>query len=141
MLQCFKTPDMGSRIFTFFFFSLFRNVQYVSVVLLYNLYVLMFRNTRYGVWNFHLFMLQCFKTPDMGSRIFTFLCFSLFRNVLKQLKVWTQRLKGELIVYPWSGVRRPSVHRPSVVCPQCSKIFFSEPLGRSKPNYMWSLLG
>ena len=36
-------------------FSLF---QFVSVVLLYNLYVSMFRNTRYGAWNFHVFMLQ-----------------------------------------------------------------------------------
>ena len=36
-------------------FSLF---QFVSVVLLYNLYVSMFRNTRYGVWNFHLFTFQ-----------------------------------------------------------------------------------
>ena len=32
--------------------------QFVSVVLLYNLYVSMFRNTRYGAWNFHLFMFQ-----------------------------------------------------------------------------------
>ena len=32
----------------------------------------------------------------------------------------SRRLIGELIVYPWSGVRRPSV------CPQCSNIFFSE---------------
>ena len=103
-------------------FSLF---QSVSLVLLYNLYVSMFRNTRYGAWNFHLFsfqfvskrfetnesvdleivclfqfvsvvllpyiisMFQCFETPDMGPGIFTFLCFSLFRNVSKQLKVWT----------------------------------------------------
>ena len=39
------------------------------------------------------------------------------------------RLIGELIVYPWSGVRRrPSyVVRPSSVRrPQCSNIFFSE---------------
>ena len=36
-------------------FSLF---QFVSVVLLYNLYVSMFRTTRCGVWNFHLFMFQ-----------------------------------------------------------------------------------
>ena len=97
--------------------------QFVSVVLLYNLYVSMFRNTRYGAWNFHLFMFQfvskrfetiesvdfdifslfqvvavslliifmfqCFATPDMGPGIFTFLCFSLFRNVSKQLKLWT----------------------------------------------------
>ena len=41
----------------------------------------------------------------------------------------SQRLIGELIVYPWSGVRRrPSyVVRPSVRRrPQCSNIFFSE---------------
>ena len=46
-------------------FSLF---QFVSVVLLYNLYVSMFRNTRYGTWNFHLFMFQfvskCFETIE-----------------------------------------------------------------------------
>ena len=60
---------IGSGIFTFYvsvcfetiesvgldIFSLF---QFVSVVLLYNLYVSMFQNTRYGVWNFHLFMFQ-----------------------------------------------------------------------------------
>ena len=45
--------------------------HFVSVVLLYNLYV------------------QCFETLDMGPGIFTFFCFSLFRNVSKQLKVWT----------------------------------------------------
>ena len=32
--------------------------------------------------------------------------------------------QGELIVYPSS--RRPSVHRPSVICPPFSKIFSSE---------------
>ena len=72
MFQCFETPDMGPGIFTFFCFSLFRNVstiesvdleifclfQFVSVVLLYNIYVSMFRNTRYGAWNFHLFLFQ-----------------------------------------------------------------------------------
>ena len=46
-------------------FSLF---QYVSVVLLYNLYVSMFPNTRYWGWNFHLFMFQfvskCFETIE-----------------------------------------------------------------------------
>ena len=34
----------------------------------------------------------------------------------------SRRLIGELIVYPWSGVRR----RPSVRRPQYSNIFFSE---------------
>ena len=76
MFQCFETPDMGAGIFTFFCFSLFRKVDleffclfhFVSVVLLYNLYVSMFRNTRYGAWNFHLFMFQfvskCFETIE-----------------------------------------------------------------------------
>ena len=38
--------------------DIFSVFQFVSVVLLYNLYVSMFRNTRYGGWNFHLFMFQ-----------------------------------------------------------------------------------
>ena len=42
----------------------------------------------------------------------------------------SQRLIGELIVYQWSGVRRPSVRRP-----QCSKIFFSETAGRIKAKF------
>ena len=37
-----------------------------------------------------MYMFQCFETPGMGSEIFTFLCFSLFQNVSKQLKVWTK---------------------------------------------------
>ena len=115
--KCFETIEsVDLEIFCLFHF--------VSVVLLYNLYVSMFRNTRYGAWNFHIFMFQfvskrskqlkvwvdleifclfhfvsvvllynhmfqCFETPDMGAGIFTFLCFHLFRNVSKQLKVWT----------------------------------------------------
>ena len=51
----------------------------------------------------------------------------------------SQRLIGELIVYQWSGVRRPSVRpsvRPSSVRrPQCSKIFFSETAGRIKAKF------
>ena len=47
----------------------------------------------------------------------------------------SRRLIGELIVYPWSGVRRPSsVHNAQTSSSQ-------KPLGRSKPNFMWSLLG
>ena len=42
--------------------DIFSPFQFVSVVLLYNQ------------------MFQCFETPDMGAGIFTFLCFSLFRN-------------------------------------------------------------
>ena len=59
-------------------FSLF---QYVSVVLLYNLYVSMFRNTRYGVWNFHLFMFQ-FVSKRFGTiKILDLGIFSLFQYV------------------------------------------------------------
>ena len=44
---------------------------------------------------------------------------------------------GELIVYPWSGVRR---RRPSVFH-NAQTSSFKKPLGRSKPHFMWSLLG
>ena len=49
----------------------------------------------------------------------------------------SRRLIGELIVYQWSGVRRrrpSSVHNAQTSSSQ-------KPLGRSKPNFMWSLLG
>ena len=47
----------------------------------------------------------------------------------------SRRLIGELIIYQWSGVRRPSV-RPSSVCrPQYSKIFFSETAGLIKAKF------
>ena len=46
----------------------FRLFQFVAVGLLYNLYVSMFRNKKYGVWNFHLFLFQFvskrFKTSE-----------------------------------------------------------------------------
>ena len=45
--------------------------------------------------------------------------------------------QDELIVYPWSGVRRPSVRRRH---PQCSNIF-SETAWPIKANFMWCLLG
>ena len=41
---------------------------------------------------------------------------------------------GELIGYPWSGVRPSSVHN-------AQRSSSPKPLGRSKPNFMWSLLG
>ena len=42
---------------------------------------------------------------------------------------------GELIGYPWSGVR------PSSVRHNAQRSSSPKPLGRSKPNVMWSLLG
>ena len=48
--------------------------------------------------------------------------------------------QGELIVYPSS--RRPSVRRPSVRRRKQFQTSSSpKPLGRSKPNFMWSLFG
>ena len=48
----------------------------------------------------------------------------------------SRRLISELIGYPCSGVRRPSVVRPQFHTSSSPK-----PLARSKPNFMWSLLG
>ena len=49
----------------------------------------------------------------------------------------SRRLIGELIVYPWSGVRRMS----SVVVHNAQTSSSQKPLGRTKPNFMWRLLG
>ena len=51
----------------------------------------------------------------------------------------SRRLIGELIVYPWFGVcRRPSVRRTSSVVHNAQTSSSQKPLGRSKPNFMWS---
>ena len=64
----------------------------------------------------------------------------IFSDIL--LAHLSQRLIGELIGYPWSGVRRPSAVRPSSsVRPQFQTSSFLKPLGQSKPNFMWSLVG
>ena len=51
-----------------------------------------------------------------------------YMKVVYFLAHLSQRLIGELIVYPWSGVRRRPSVRPSYVVrrSQCSNIFFSE---------------
>ena len=73
-----------------------------------------------------IYMSQCFETQGMGSGIFIFLYFNLFRNnsksglrhfrlfqfvsvVLLLLAHLSRRLIGELLVY--RGIRRPSVVR------------------------------
>ena len=107
MFQCFETPDMGAgnyHLFLFQFVSkrfetiesvdleIFCLFHFVSVVLLYNLYVSMFRNTRYGAWNFHLFMFQfvskLFETIEsVDFEIFSLYNFyvSMFRNKFETL--------------------------------------------------------
>ena len=67
-------------------------------------------------------------------------------NIQPLLAHLSRRLIGELIVYQWSGVRRPSV-RPSSVRPSSVVVHNAQrssspkPLVRSKPNFMWSFLG
>ena len=67
-----------------------------------------------------------------------------YRQILCLLAHLSRRLIGELIVYQWSGVR-PSyvVRRPSSVGVVHNAQRSSSPklLVRSKPNFMWSLLG
>ena len=60
--------------------------------------------------------------------------FANFHSVL--LAHLSRRLIGELIVYQWSGVLRTS----SVVR-NAQTSSSQKPLGRSKPNFMWTLLG
>ena len=57
------------------------------------------------------------------STIFSNVETSLYRHFLAHL---SRRLIGELIVYPWSGVHRPSASVGVRRRPQCSNIFFSE---------------
>ena len=51
----------------------------------------------------------------------------------------SRRLTGELIGYPW--IRRPSSSSVVVVRPHFQTSSALKPLGQSKPNFMWSLLG
>ena len=114
MFQCFETPDMGPGIFTFFMFQFvskcFKSIesvdlkfslfQFVSVSLLYNLYVSMFRNTRYGAWNFHLFMfqfvskhIQTIKSVDLEIfSLFQFvsvsLLYNLYVSMFRKKQIW-----------------------------------------------------
>ena len=81
MFQCFETPEYGVWNFHLFMFQfvskrfetiesvdldIFSLFQYVSVSLLYNLYVSMFRNTR--IWGLEF------------SPFFVSVCFETFRN-------------------------------------------------------------
>ena len=66
------------------------------------------------------------KEEKMGIKIVLF----FFKSTRRFLAHLSRRLIGELIVYQWSGVRRPSVRRP-----QCSKIFFSETAGPIKAKF------
>ena len=62
---------------------------------------------------------------DQGLLLHCYFVWSISQNPVL-LAHLSQRLIGELIVYPWSGVRRPSGSVVVVRRPQCSNIFFSE---------------
>ena len=96
MFQCFETSMHGVwnfHLFMFQFvskrfetiesvdFEVFCPFQFVSVVLLYNLYVSMFRNTRCGVWNFYLFMFQIVSKRFETIESVDLEIFSLFQYV------------------------------------------------------------
>ena len=65
--------------------EIFSPFQFVSVSLLYNLYVSMFRNTRYGGWNFHLFMFQIVLKRFETIESVDLDIFSLFQFVVVSL--------------------------------------------------------
>ena len=119
MFQCFETKNMRVWNFHHFLFQFvlkrletsesvvlenFRLFQFVSVGLLYNLYVGMFRNKKYGVLNFHLLSVSiCFETSESGGlrKLFALFHFfaegllynlyvSMFRN--KKYGVWNFHL-------------------------------------------------
>ena len=77
------------------------------------------------------------KFQDKQKFVFKFV-YHNFMGSAAFLAHLSQRLIGELIEYPWSGVRRR--RRPSVR-PQFQTSSPLKPLGLSKPNFMWSLLG
>ena len=66
---------------------------------------------------------------------------NFFRTVLRFLAHLSQRLIGELIGYSWSGVRPLASSVGVVRRKQFQTSSSPKPLGQSKPNFMWSLLG
>ena len=91
------------------------------------------------IWSFHTrFIKQAFGESYHPYHLHAHPCLNLYLNIQSTimnvalvqtllLAHLSRRLIGELIVYPWSGVRRPSVC-PSVVVvrSQYSNIFFSQ---------------
>ena len=84
------------------------------------------RNKMFIYLSFPLFL-----TKDL----ITLICIQGGGHVYLFLAHLSRRLTAALIGYPWSGVR------PSFVRPQFQRSSPLKPLGQSKPNFMWSLLG
>ena len=85
-----------------------------------------------GHIGFHMNTVVCLKiATSLKTKPDNFQCRSFITPFLAHL---SRRLIGELIVYPWSGVCRPSLLHNAQTSSQ-------KLLGRSKPNLMWSLLG
>ena len=70
----------------------------------------------------------CYCKQNQSAEIFFLFCLLFCFTFLAHLSQW---LIGELIGYPWSGIRRPQFQTSSPL----------KPLGKSKPNFIWSLLG
>ena len=73
---------------------------------------------------------MCFECCPVFGRWVKFSCITM-SLLLAHL---SRRLIGELIVYPWSGVRHSSYVRRRRR-PQCSNIFFSETAGPIKAKF------
>ena len=80
--------------------------------------------------------------PDLEKLFLEAFAFLNYIDFVLFLAHRSRRLTGELIGYPW--IRRPSSSvRPSSVVVRSHFQTSSplKPLGQSKPNFMWSLLG
>ena len=79
--------------------------------------------------------LYMFQAAQCSYFSYFFSKFPIYSYILSKsifLAHLSQRLTGELIGYPWI---RPSVRS------HCQTSSPLKPLGQSKPNFMWSLLG
>ena len=86
MFQCFETPEYGVWNFHLFMFQ-FVSKRFETIKIL-DLDISACFNMFQSVY-YIIYMFQCFETPEYGSGIFTFLCFSLLQNASKQSKFWT----------------------------------------------------
>ena len=79
----------------------FHLFQFVAVGLLYNLYVSVFRNKKYWVWNFHLFLLQFvlkrFETSGSVD-LENFHLFQCFETKLKHLGLYNNSIYGHIFL-------------------------------------------
>ena len=95
-----------------------------------------------GLPTLHEVLQSAFLSVSSGLLTIGAICSAVFKKngLYVFLAHLSRRLIGELIGYPWSGVRPSVVCRPSSVH-NAQRSSSPKPLGQSKPNFMWSLLG